>query len=223
MTSVSAKSKTEEALDTREMTRPQSHVLALALTRFNVLMRGPSASGKRWIARHAGHVLTRRCNEVVEIMSKWFTVTSHGQIVIDPNLIAAGLDQIRKCTVLIIENVPAQPHAAASFYAHLDFVCRMERCKTRSTAQIDRTQLERMSFGGIQVIATQDETPEPTTTSSLATTLALAPSHPTSAAGVPLPSLPPLPPLPTQMGLVLNTVAPSASSPHSDVLTIVFR
>ena len=178
MTSSSSKSKTEddtvkmrEALDTREMTRPQSHVLALALTRFNVLMRGPSASGKRWIARHAGHVLARRCNEVVEIMSKWFTVTSHGQIVMDPNLIAAGLDQIRKCTVLIIENVPSQPHAAASFYAHLDFVCRMERCKNRGTTQVDRSQLERMSFGGIQVIATQDDAPEPS--GSVSATLSL--------------------------------------------------
>lgn len=173
---------------TRELTRAQSEVVALAFCKYNLLMRGPANTGKRWIARRAGDLIgLRRFNgskvDTVEIMSKWFTITSGGQIIIDEAALPVAMDQIRRATVLIIENVPCHPQAAAAFFAHLDFICKVERCKstklitnakfTNSLANLTSSlpsqtcnSTSSEPFGGIQIIATQNDSVESTGFSS---------------------------------------------------------
>lgn len=240
--SLSVLGRMRDMARTREIPRSQSEVLALAVLKYNLLMRGPAGMGKRWIARHAGHILALR-GEKVEIMSKWFTITPQGQIMIDGASLPVAVEQIRRATVLIIENVPCHPQAAAAFFAHLDFICRIERCKTYQKAQITKDAAlkqfngecfsmdgpEQSSFGGLQILATQNDTtetePSPTAnnqvlwTTPASATAAVAgnasgsgPSGQTAASG-----------RVTQLGLVVSQAAPVAGNPHSEVFVLLFR
>jgi hypothetical protein len=177
------------ALSRLRPTRAQANVILLAFSRFNLLMRGPPNSGKRWIARHAASLLSLERPhsphdphdppggafssggrgdpaERVESLCKWFTINAQGQIIIDDAMTSSGTEQIRRATVLIVENVPSHPVSAAAFFAHLDFVARMIRSQPigrDSDAQayvLHRGRSSTLPFGGIQIIATQNESEE---------------------------------------------------------------
>lgn len=231
----------ESAL-TRQFTRAQSEVVELAFLKYNLLLRGPANCGKRFIARAAGDLLGIRRRygqkvETVEVMAKWFTVTPSGQTMIDEASLSIAKEQIQRATVLIIENVPCHPQAAAAFFAHLDFYCKAERCKSHSKLQLKSPA--QASFGGIQIIATQNDITDsiephplapinqvlwarsstsliaaPTSTSSSATTSSTA-----SASG----GAGPTQTMPHQIGILVTTAAPPTSNPHPDVFVLLFR
>lgn len=238
---------------TRKLTRAQAEVVALAFCKYNLLMRGPPNSGKRWIARHAQILLGMKSNkgtkvETVEIMSKWFTVTPQGQVIIDDAMLAVGMEQIHRATVLIIENVPGHPLAAAAFFAHLDFICKVERCKAcRAAATSTSTSAyaasavnnpSELPFGGIQIIATQNDAADAAATPpnneypntpqvlwSTATTNPnpIATNNSASAISARGGSGPGVPVGTTQLGLLVTTAAPATSNPHPDIFVVLFR
>jgi hypothetical protein len=214
---------------TREQTRAQSEVVALAFCGYNLLLRGPVNSGKRWIARRAGDLLSLRRHggrkvETVEIMSKWFTVNALGQIILDEGSLAVAMEQIQRATVLIIENVPSHPQAAATFFALLDFTCKVERGKARRSLSglsglsgLPRTSCKADSplqapFGGLQILATQSDYPEPASTLPLNSNVNNAVTAPDSIE-LPTPQVlwsrphatpPPPPPPPPQSQICAN-------------------
>lgn len=176
-----------------ERPRHRSHadVVALAICRYNLMLKGPAGTGKRWIAAHAAAMLEMlerqsatarglpRPPGKVLVMTKWFSIGPDGQPRIDPGAVGVGTSQILLASVLIVEHVPLEPHAAAAFFALLDFYCRAERCRLRSDAGASEahsrgTHPKDLPFGGIQIIATQDDAPATTTTTTTSPPLASA-------------------------------------------------
>jgi hypothetical protein len=239
-----------EAAQTRQFTRAQSEVVELAFLKYNLLLRGPANCGKRFIARCAGDLLGMRRRhgqkvEIVEVMAKWFTVTPNGQPIIDEASLSIAKEQIQRATVLIIENVPCHPQAAAAFFAHLDFYCRAERCNMfNGTHKSTLNKPSQSSFGGIQIIATQNDIPDPDQDrdtlpltqvlwARTATTQPFVNNHnsnhnsnnnnlttSTTACGG---SGPAAPTKSQQMGILVTTAATPTANPHPDVFVLLFR
>ncbi len=111
----------------RQLSPSQTEVLLLAIMRTSLLMRGPNGTGKRWIARHVASCLSE-IGERVELLTKFFGVSPQGQIWIDSASLPLGMRQLSRATVLVVDDIPSQPLAAAAFFAHLDMLARIARC-----------------------------------------------------------------------------------------------
>jgi hypothetical protein len=133
--------------------------------------------------RHLAHSLGK-LGEDVEPLAKFYNVLPSGQFVLDAAALPIAWAQLQRATVIVIDDVPAQPAAASAFFAYLDVLARVARCQSPrpppsstaiSTADGEgaaykkwRTSLggasdeapEQLSFGGLQLLATQNCAPE---------------------------------------------------------------
>jgi hypothetical protein len=190
----------------------QGEAMIAVILRFNLLLRGPAGTGKRWVARQTRDILTRMGNQV-ETMARWFGVSPSGQLWIDSAQMSAGISQIQRSSVLIVENVPPQPQFAQAFFSHLDFTARMIRASKATAAESPPETFtaelpESLPFGGLQIIATQNDPPENSKEQQQLSTAVTAAAFPPSTSST---------------GLVLNTTAPQAYNVHPSIFTVLFR
>lgn len=124
----------------------QTRVVVMILSKINVVLRGPERMGKAFVSRHACKIL-KVLDENVELLVKGFTITPAGEIKTDGKLTNEMQNQIRTCSVLLIDEIPTEASPAATYLAHLDFLCRVLKGDS-------------LPFGGIRIIAIQNTVSE---------------------------------------------------------------
>lgn len=237
---------------TRKLSSSQTDALLISVgLRINLLMRGPAGTGKRWILRHAAHTLGQ-LGEGVELLAKFFNVLPNGQLVLDAAALPVAWSQLRRASVLVIDDVPSQSTAATAFFAYLDLLCRVARCATapitapsaaaavnsssgptdvsgrwRVSAAAEEAP-EQLPFGGLQILATQNANnadPRTETQPELVWSSSAASHPPHAATATPLDAtLPAEPSSPLAPRARLGLVIGSAlTSPHDTIKVVVFQ